>query len=72
MMITNNMQSSWITFHHFIFRDLFFVFFASRVSSKDSGQIMMCKFWGNYTLIDSAKLEINFVIITSQNFQGII
>ena len=43
------MQSPWITFHHcFVFGELFLVFFASWISTKNSGQISLSKYWEFY------------------------
>ena len=42
------MQSPRITFDHFIFRELFLVFFAPWISTEKSGQIILRNFGGFY------------------------
>ena len=34
-------RNSWITFHHFIFRELFFVIISSWLTSKNAGRIIL-------------------------------
>ena len=66
------MQTSRITFHHFIFR-ICFCIFASWISTKILAKLFLRKFVGNVTSpLWGPNNTINLVIIASNNCQGII
>ena len=59
-------RSSWITFHHFISRELYLVIIPSWVASKTSGQILFC----NLSSLTSPLLANDFRNHYVRNFWG--